>query len=78
MHMNEDYALCPRCGGTKTRGTTTFTVELGFGNVVVRNVPALVCEQCGEEWIDPETAQWLEAVVTEARERHRQVEVLAL
>jgi len=27
-------------------------VDLGFGVVVVRNVPAKVCSQCGEEWID--------------------------
>ncbi len=31
---------CPICGGSKVKGTTTFTVDLGFGVVVVRNVPA--------------------------------------
>ncbi len=33
-------ASCPVCKGTRRRGTTTFTADLGFGVVVVRNVPA--------------------------------------
>jgi YgiT-type zinc finger domain-containing protein len=69
--------LCPICGGTKTQGTTTFTVDLGFGVVVIRNVPALVCEQCGTDWIADETAERLERTVNDARQRHRQVEVTA-
>jgi len=69
--------LCPICGGTKTQGTTTFTVDLGFGVVVVRNVPALVCDQCGTDWIADETAERLEITVNDARQRHRQVEVTA-
>ncbi len=69
--------LCPVCGGTKTQGTTTFTVDLGFGVVVVRNVPALVCDQCGADWIADETAERLEKTVNDARQRHRQVEVTA-
>jgi YgiT-type zinc finger domain-containing protein len=68
---------CPICGGTKIKGTTTFTVDLGFGVVVVRNVPALVCEQCGADWIADETAEHLEKTVNDARLRHRQVEVTA-
>ena len=69
--------LCPVCGGTKIKGTTTFTVDLGFGVVVVRDVPALVCEQCGADWIADETAEHLEKTVNDARQRHRQVEVTA-
>jgi len=69
--------LCPICGGTKTQGMTTFTVDLGFGVVVVRNVPALVCDQCGADWIADETAERLEKTVDDARHRHRQVEVTA-
>jgi YgiT-type zinc finger domain-containing protein len=68
---------CPICGGTKTQGTTTFTADLGFGVVVVRNVPALVCDQCGADWIADETAERLESTVNEARQRHRQVDVTA-
>lgn len=43
----------------------------------MRNVQAQICSQCGEEWIDHQTAQKLETIVEEARAKQRQVEVLA-
>ncbi|MEW6239432.1 MAG: type II toxin-antitoxin system MqsA family antitoxin [Chloroflexota bacterium] len=68
---------CPDCGGQKQPGKTTFTADLGFGVVVVRNVPALVCSQCGADWIADDVAERLESMVDDARKRHRQVEVTA-
>ena len=69
---------CPLCGGTKKTGKTTFTVDLGFGVVVVREVPATVCSQCGADWIDDATASKLEEIVNDARRKHRMVEVATL
>ncbi len=71
-------APCPVCKGTRRRGTTTFTAELGFGVVVVRNVPALVCSQCGADWIEDQVAKRIERLVEEAKAKHSQVEVMAL
>jgi len=68
---------CPLCGGNKQQGETIFSVELGFGVVVVRHVPATVCAQCGADWIDDEVAARLERYVDEARRKHSQVEVVA-
>jgi len=78
MNRNHPSALCPMCGGRREAGTTTFSAELGAGVVVVRNVRATVCAQCGEEWIDDATARALERIVEEAREKRCQVEVTAL
>ncbi len=75
--MNAKENQCPLCGGNKTLGETTFTADLGSGVVVVRRVRALVCSQCGEEWIDDATARRLEQVVNEARLKHSEVEVTA-
>ncbi len=69
---------CPICGGKKNSGTTTFTADIGTGVVVVRRVRALICAQCGEEWIDDETARLLEGIVEEARRNRREVEVTVL
>ncbi len=69
--------LCPLCGGRNVAGRTTFTADLGTGIVVVRNVRATVCSQCGEEWIDNETARKLEQSVSMAREKRSLVEVTA-
>ena len=69
---------CPTCGGDKVPGVTTFTADLGFGVVVIRNVPASVCSQCGADWIDDPAAQRIERLVEEARAKRSQVEVVAL
>ena len=66
---------CPFCSGTQVQGATTFTVDLGFGIVVVRNVPAMVCNQCASDWIDDETSERLESLVESAREKHTMVEI---
>lgn len=69
---------CPLCGGTKKEGKTTFTVDLGVGVVVVRDVPATACSQCGADWIKDTIAAKLEKIVDEARTRHHLVEVTTL
>jgi YgiT-type zinc finger domain-containing protein len=70
--------LCPLCGGEKKPGFVTFTADLLSGVVVVRDVPAMVCSQCGEEWISDDVAIELDGLVQEAKKRHLQVEVLSL
>jgi YgiT-type zinc finger domain-containing protein len=70
--------LVPFAADKKEAGTTTCSAYTGDGVVVVRNVKATICTQCGEEWIDNTTAQQLEAIVSDARERRLQVEVTAL
>jgi YgiT-type zinc finger domain-containing protein len=73
--VSENVRRCPLCGGEKQPGTKTFAVELAFGVVVVREVPAFVCAQCGDAWIDDPVAAKLESVVSEARRKKALVEV---
>ena len=75
--MDKKMNDCTYCGGTLTPGKTTFTVELGFGVVVIRHVPANLCDQCGEEWIDDAVAADVEKYVDKARRNQCQVEVIA-
>ena len=67
---------CPLCGGKKQPGTTTFTADLGFGVVVIRQVPATVCSQCGADWIADEAAARIETTIENARNKHSLVEVV--
>lgn len=69
---------CPLCGGTKKLGKTTFAVDLRFGVVVVRDVPATVCSLCGADWIDDTVAAKLEEIVNDARRKHHTVEITTL
>ena len=74
--MSDNIGHCPLCGGEKQPGTTTFAVDLKFGVVVVREVPAFVCTKCGDAWIDDPVAAKLEGFVAEARRKHTMVEIM--
>ena len=78
MNSHNANLCCSLCGGDKTLGKTTMTVELGYGIVVIRDVPATVCTQCGADWIDDTVAGKIEDIVEEAREKHSQMEVISL
>ncbi len=78
MKLTNTSSACPVCGGRKEDGSTTYTVDSGEGVIVVRNVKAKICVQCGEEWIDNETAKKLELMTEEARSKHHQFEVVAM
>jgi len=67
---------CSVCRGTITNGKTTFTSDLGFGVVVIRQVPAQVCDQCGESWLSDATSAGLENIVDDIRQKQSVVEVL--
>lgn len=69
---------CPLCAGCLGYGTTTFTVDYGDGVVVVRHVPAQVCEQCGESWIEDTVSEKLQLIVKDAKSKRHQVEVIDL
>jgi YgiT-type zinc finger domain-containing protein len=66
---------CPFCKGEMEHGSTTFTADLEFGVVVVRQVPAIVCSLCGADWIEDDIAEHLEKIVNSAREKHLMIEV---
>ena len=57
--MTGNSERCALCGGEKRTGTMTFAVDLKFGVVVVRDVPAFVCETYGDAWIDDLVAEKL-------------------
>ena len=73
--MKTTEERCPICQGYKSKSTTTFVVDLKFGIVVIRDVPADVCEQCGTDWISDENAEMLEDMVNDAKSKHTMIEV---
>jgi len=77
MIPTNSSSRCPLCGGTKKPGTTTFTADLSFGVVVIREVPATVCSQCGADWIADDTAERIEAIIDDAKKKRLQFEVTA-
>lgn len=51
---------CVVCKSGETGpGVTTVTLERGDATIVLKEVPAEVCENCGEEYLDAPTASRL-------------------
>jgi len=76
--MNHIPSQCPLCSGKVQSGATTFTVDLKTGVVVVRNVPAFVCTQFGEDWIDNPVSIELENIAERARKQGAQLEIVSM
>lgn len=71
-----NYSQCPLCEGKIVPGTTTVTVDYESGVVVMRHVPADVCDQCGEAWLNDNIAEQLEENVQSARSQSKQIAVI--
>jgi YgiT-type zinc finger domain-containing protein len=45
--------------GKTKQGTTTVTLEKGSSTIVFKEVPAQICDNCGEKYIDESTTKEL-------------------
>ena len=54
---------CVVCKNRKmTRGTTVLPIERGKAVLLVTDIPARICANCGEPYIDEKTAKEVEAL----------------
>lgn len=58
--MNE---RCDVCGGQLHHTLTTYTQEYEGRIIVVENVPAWVCDQCGEAYFDPDVVEQVQNLI---------------
>lgn len=57
---------CPLCKGEMKKGKTNLPFARGKNLLVVRDVPALVCSQCGDSFVEYENVEILENIVAAA------------
>ncbi len=58
---------CLVCKTELRKGTTVLTFNMGSNRIlVVKDVPALICDQCGEESIDLDVSKNVEKQVEKA------------
>ena len=62
--------------GETAPGTATITLERGGSLVVIRDVPADVCQDCGEYYLDTSTTERVLAVAEEAVRRNVETEIV--
>ena len=59
---------CPLCKGKMVKGKTHLPYEMGEQEIlVVRDVPALLCEQCGESFVEIEVVRRVEKLLATAQ-----------
>jgi YgiT-type zinc finger domain-containing protein len=67
---------CVICKHGETRpGTTTVTLERGGATLVIKSVPAQICDNCGEAYVDEETTRQLLGIADDALRTGVQVDV---
>lgn len=67
---------CTVCRHENTEaGVTTVTLQRGAATIIVRDVPATVCPECGEAWVDEAVAAELLKVAEDAVQRGVEVDI---
>ena len=67
---------CAICGGNKKNGETTITIDKGKVLIVFRHVPALICEKCGESWLEDTTSAKLENLKSKLVKIGAEIEII--
>ncbi|MBI2435193.1 MAG: type II toxin-antitoxin system MqsA family antitoxin [Candidatus Hydrogenedentes bacterium] len=64
MHAYED---CTYCGGEVRVETRDVDYRKGTGMFIVKNVPAGVCQECGEMYLSAEVTQRMELNISRVK-----------
>ena len=68
---------CLSCkSGNMEESTTTYTAVLKNCILIIKNVPCMKCEQCGEKYYTDEVAERLETIVNMAKKLMQEIAVI--
>ena len=59
---------CMKCGKEAFKSTTTEAIELGFGVLVIRNIPCYKCVECDEIFYTGDVAQKIEEITERVKQ----------
>jgi YgiT-type zinc finger domain-containing protein len=74
--LDEMDMICLTCEGQTRPGKVTHTFQKGTTTVVVKDVPAEVCGQCGEACLSSEAGKVIEKLVNDAVSKGAALEIL--
>lgn len=68
---------CVICkNGTTDEGVVTVTLERNSSIIIIKNVPADVCDNCGEYYLNDDVAETVLRIAEKATENNPEVEIL--
>lgn len=59
---------CSYCKGNLEKGKTEFIAHVGNEVIVVRDIPAYVCNQCGEAYFTPEISRKIDKIMDDVHQ----------
>lgn len=69
--------MCMFCKNDKyVESTTTHVVNYKSCIIIIRNVPCLECDQCGEKYYTDEVAEKIERIVDSAKKLMQEISVV--
>ena len=68
--------LCVLCKGEVKSGRVNFPVDEEGNFILIKGVPAQICEQCGEFFLEDDVAEAIEEIVKNAKRSNVEVEIL--
>jgi len=60
--------ICPMCKGNMKKTIVNFPVDLKTYFILIKGVPARVCKQCGEFYINDKVHMQIERIVRKVKE----------
>lgn len=67
---------CMKCGKEAFKSTMTEAIELGFGVLVIRNIPCYKCVECDEIFYTGDVAQKIEEITERVKQFIQEVTVV--
>lgn len=67
---------CFMCKGQMSMGIVNHIVDIEGSIIIIKNVPANVCKQCGEAFFDNDTVKKLESIVNQAKQSNAEITVI--
>ncbi|WP_368488940.1 type II toxin-antitoxin system MqsA family antitoxin [Clostridium sp. BJN0013] len=67
---------CILCKGNLVKDKVNYIVDLNGNIIIIKGVPANVCKQCGEYFLENDIALKIEKIVEEAKKNKAEILVL--
>lgn len=59
--------MCFFCKGDLKQSSTIYTVNINDCIIIIKNVPCMECQQCGEKYFDDDVMAKLESIINQVK-----------
>ncbi len=69
---------CHYCKGRMESGKTSYTIDRKGYLLVINEVPALICQQCGEPYFNEEEVEMIQNLIKDVDKKSTQLHQIAV